>query len=211
MWLKPRFALANPNTTIPVPKHAYDNFLDYEAFPSFWNVFGNFWRRQQGELVIITSKDALNVSVEDAPGYILGYTCGNDLTAREWHDVKRSSIQLGYSKGFDNFAPIGPSLVSRDAWIAAPKRHLKTYVNGKLVQDAALETMTFNPEEVVSFLSQGSCCRLDLVQCYKGLFSNTVIPYRSHIGRRLCNYDGNTIGCRLLQQATICSERQGWG
>jgi 2-keto-4-pentenoate hydratase/2-oxohepta-3-ene-1,7-dioic acid hydratase in catechol pathway len=110
----------------------------------------------QGELVIITSKTAKNISLEDAHKYILGYTVGNDLTARVWHAPERSSIQLGYSKGFDNFAPMGPSLISHEAYKVSSSTALKTWVNGDLVQDASVEEMVFNAEEIVSFLSQGS-------------------------------------------------------
>lgn len=141
MWLKSRFALAHPESAIPVSSQAYDNFLDYE-----------------GELVIITSKDATDVPVDEAHKYILGFTCGNDVTARKWHETSRSAGQLGYSKGFNNFAPIGPALVKYEAWKQAPVQILKTWVNGKKVQDAMLDTLTFTPEVALSFLSQGQYC-----------------------------------------------------
>jgi 2-keto-4-pentenoate hydratase/2-oxohepta-3-ene-1,7-dioic acid hydratase in catechol pathway len=65
-------------------------------------------------------------------------------------------MQLGFAKGYDSFSPMGPSLISRQAWnSAAGGKHLKTLVNGKVVQDAALDTMTFSPEKIISFLSQG--------------------------------------------------------
>lgn len=50
---------------------------------------------------------------------------------------------------------MGPSLISHDAWKASPSKQLKTWVNGEVVQDDSVETMVFNPEEILSFLSQG--------------------------------------------------------
>ena len=112
--------------------------------------------------MIITLKTAKNVSLEDAHKYILGYTVGNDLTARVWHAPERSSIQLGYS--------MGPSLISHEAYKASSSKHLKTWVNDDLVQDASVEEMVFNAEEIVSFLSQGPQTLSFLVlYCHFGL------------------------------------------
>ncbi|KAH7348905.1 2-hydroxyhepta-2,4-diene-1,7-dioate isomerase [Rhexocercosporidium sp. MPI-PUGE-AT-0058] len=131
MWYKPSESLAEPGI-IPIPKVAQTNFLDFE-----------------GEFTIVTSKAAKNVSVEDAPNYILGYTIGNDLTARQFQIG-----QFTYAKSFDNFAPIGPAIVNAKAFGAIEGKQLKTTINGGVVQNSPVD-LIWGPTELVSFLSQG--------------------------------------------------------
>ncbi|KAH6690748.1 2-hydroxyhepta-2,4-diene-1,7-dioate isomerase [Leptodontidium sp. MPI-SDFR-AT-0119] len=131
MWYKPAESLA-ASGIIPVPKAAQNHFFDFE-----------------GEFTIVTSKAAKDVSVEDAPNYILGYTIGNDLTAR--------LFQIGqytYAKSFDKFAPIGPAIVNAQGFGAVAERKLKTTINGRVVQESPVD-LIWGPAELVSFLSQG--------------------------------------------------------
>ncbi|VUC29697.1 unnamed protein product [Clonostachys rosea] len=123
MWYKPRRALRGPGQ-VAIPKVAANNFLDFE-----------------GELVVVTSKDALNVSVEDAPGYILGYTVGNDLTARGYQDPKRGGQQFTRCKAFDGFAPLGPVLANAQSFGDTAGRRIVTKVNGKVFQDSDCTTL----------------------------------------------------------------------
>lgn len=136
MWYKPSQSLADPGI-IPIPKVAQDNFLDFE-----------------GELTIITSKDAKDISISDAPSYILGYTVGNDLTARLFQLPKVNGGQFTYAKSFDKFAPIGPTIVNAAAFQPFTDKRIKTTVNGRIVQDSPLD-LIWSPAELVSFLSQG--------------------------------------------------------
>ena len=136
MWYKPAESLANPGI-IPVSKVAQDHFVDFE-----------------GELTIVTSKPAKDVSVEDAPSYILGYTIGNDLTARHFQAPALGGGQFSYAKSFDKFAPLGPALVSPSAFGDVTKNTIKTSINGRIVQDSPLD-LIWGPAELVSFLSQG--------------------------------------------------------
>lgn len=108
----------------------------------------------QGELVIVTSKTAKDISPEEAFDYILGYTLGNDLTARMYQDPKRSAGQFTYSKAYDKFAPLGPRLVSPKVY-AAQVRDIETRVNGKTFQKSKID-LIFDPPYLVSFLSQGT-------------------------------------------------------
>ncbi|GME49970.1 2-hydroxyhepta-2,4-diene-1,7-dioate isomerase [Neofusicoccum parvum] len=136
MWYKPPTALANPGQDIPISaKAATANFLDYE-----------------GELVIVTSKAAKNVSEAEAKDYILGYTIGNDLTLRLFQDPKRGGGQFTYAKAFDKFAPIGPTLLSAKVF-GEKKRNIVTRVNGKVYQNSPLDFI-HSPEKLVSYLSQ---------------------------------------------------------
>ncbi|ETS84379.1 hypothetical protein PFICI_02404 [Pestalotiopsis fici W106-1] len=137
MWYKPRRALSVPGP-IAVPKVAATNFLDFE-----------------GELVIVTSKDALNVSIEDAPAYILGYTVGNDLTARGFQDPKRGGQQFTRCKAFDGFAPLGPVLANAQSFGDAASKRIVTKINGKIFQNSDCN-LIHDAATLVSFLSQGA-------------------------------------------------------
>ncbi|CAG9953037.1 unnamed protein product [Clonostachys rosea f. rosea IK726] len=137
MWYKPRRALRGPGQVV-IPIAAANNFPDFE-----------------GELVIVTSKDALNVSVEDAPGYILGYTVGNDLTARGYQDPKRGGHQFTRCKAFDGFAPLGPVLANAQSFGDTAGKRIVTKVNGKVFQDSYCD-LIHDAATLVSFLSQGT-------------------------------------------------------
>ncbi|KAK6580074.1 hypothetical protein PZA11_007096 [Diplocarpon coronariae] len=131
MWYKPPTSLAGPGP-VPIPPAAQTNFLDYE-----------------GELTIITSRPAKDVSVADAASYIRGYAIGNDLTARLFQVG-----QFSYAKGFDAFAPVGSVLANPAALGSLKEKQLTTRVNGQVVQDSPVD-LIWGPEELVSFLSQG--------------------------------------------------------
>lgn len=107
----------------------------------------------QGELVIITSRTAKNVSISEASDYILGYTIGNDLTARLFQLPKNNAGQFTYAKAFDKFAALGPRLVSPQVF-AEHVKDIETKVNGKSFQKSPID-LIFDPAAIVSFLSQG--------------------------------------------------------
>jgi len=136
MWYKPSKSLANPGT-IPIPKIAQDNFLDFE-----------------GEFTIVTSKAAKDISVSNAPSYILGYTIGNDLTTRHFQHPALGGGQFSYAKSFEKFAPLGPALVSPVVFGDITSNIIKTSINGRVVQDSSLD-LIWGLAELVSFLSQG--------------------------------------------------------
>lgn len=136
MWYKPYHSITGPGI-IPIPKVAQHNFLDFE-----------------GELTIITSKPGKDISISDAPSFILGYTIGNDLTARLFQDPKVSGGQFSFSKAFDNFAPMGPMIVNATTFGPVAEKKIITTVNGRIVQESAVD-LIWSPAELVSFLSQG--------------------------------------------------------
>jgi 2-keto-4-pentenoate hydratase/2-oxohepta-3-ene-1,7-dioic acid hydratase in catechol pathway len=87
----------------------------------------------EGELVVIMGKACKDVSREHALEYIAGYTCGNDVSARDWQ-LKKGGSQWCRGKSFDTFAPIGPCLVT-SATIADPSGlRIRTTVNGRVMQ-----------------------------------------------------------------------------
>ncbi|KAH7230302.1 hypothetical protein B0J15DRAFT_530733 [Fusarium solani] len=108
------------------------------GFASFADLLnGSSGKSVFGELTIATSKDARDVSVEEASNYILGYTVGTDLTARSYQDPKRGGGQFTRCKAFDGFAPLGPVLTTAEAFGDLEGHRIITKVNGKVFQDSA--------------------------------------------------------------------------
>ena len=104
----------------------------------------------EGELVIIISKAGKNISREMARDHILGYTIGNDVSARVLQ-FRGSQWILG--KSLDNFAPIGPTIVSLDDF-DFDNATITTTVNGEVRQQAQLQQMMFKPDAIIEFVSQ---------------------------------------------------------
>lgn len=102
----------------------------------------------EGELVIVIGKRAKNVPVGEAMGYVLGVTCGNDVSARDW---QKNDVQWWRAKGTDTFGPCGPVVVS-----GVDYNHLllRTRINGQVVQEQNTADMIHNVAEMVSFASQ---------------------------------------------------------
>jgi len=107
----------------------------------------------EAELAVIISKSAKNISPDEAFNYILGYTCANDISARDWQFEKQKG-QWARGKSFDSFCPLGPCLVMKDE-IANPNQlHIKATLNDVILQDANTSSMIFNVPGIVSHLSQ---------------------------------------------------------
>ena len=104
----------------------------------------------EGELVIIIGKSGKNISPEKAMEHILGYTIGNDVSARTLQ-FRGSQWILG--KSLDNFAPIGPTIVSPDDF-DFDNATITTTVNGEIRQQAKLQQMMFKPDAIIEFVSQ---------------------------------------------------------
>jgi 2-keto-4-pentenoate hydratase/2-oxohepta-3-ene-1,7-dioic acid hydratase in catechol pathway len=101
----------------------------------------------EGELGIVIGKKTRNVSVEDAKHYIAGYTCANDVTAR---DLQRLDGQWTRSKSFDTFCPLGPKIAKN---IDPTNLDIATRVNGVAKQSSNTNQMIFNAFKLVSFVS----------------------------------------------------------
>ncbi|WP_028403253.1 fumarylacetoacetate hydrolase family protein [Ectobacillus panaciterrae] len=125
-------ALAAHNEEIQLPQGAEK--IDYEA-----------------ELVIIIGKTAKDVSEKDALGYVYGYSVGNDLSAR---DLQFRTGQWLLGKTCDQFAPVGPYLVTSDEVGDVNHLDISCKVNGILRQSANTKDMIFNCATIVSYASQ---------------------------------------------------------
>lgn len=125
-------ALAASGQEVPIPKSTQQ--VDYEA-----------------ELVAVIGKKTRNVSVEEAPGHVWGYTNGNDFSAR---DLQHATPQWTLGKTPDRFGPIGPYLVSSDELGDLGPRTITTHVNGEQRQNSTLGDLIFGVPEIVSYLSR---------------------------------------------------------
>jgi 2-keto-4-pentenoate hydratase/2-oxohepta-3-ene-1,7-dioic acid hydratase in catechol pathway len=117
------------------------------------------WQRcydYEAELVIVMGKEAYHVSTEDALTYVFGYTCGNDLSAR---DSQFISNQWLIGKTFPGFAPCGPYVVTSDSFNPDLSHAVVLKRNGIIVQSGNTNDMIFSCAEIVSYASR--FCRLN--------------------------------------------------
>ena len=106
----------------------------------------------EAELAIIIGREAKDVAVGNAPGYIFGYTCANDVSQRNIQNGDRSGWFRG--KSFDGFAPVGPQIVKASDMENVLDLHVETRLNGEVVQSSSTKLMVFNVYEIVSFISR---------------------------------------------------------
>lgn len=125
-----------PGPGDPIPGH-FDivDGLDYET-----------------ELAVILGKDAVNVAEEDAFDYVFGYTIVNDVSAR---NLQTGHKQWYFGKGLDGFTPMGPCIVTKDAFAQPPAQAIRTWINGELRQDAVTDQLIFGIPHIIHELSQG--------------------------------------------------------
>jgi 2-keto-4-pentenoate hydratase/2-oxohepta-3-ene-1,7-dioic acid hydratase in catechol pathway len=135
LFIKASNTLNNPGDPIPVPRRS--TMIDYEA-----------------ELVVVIGKAAKNVSRDRALDYVFGYTCGNDVSSRDWQREKSlGGGQFARGKSFDGFCPLGPAIVTKDE-IANPNAlRLKTILNGQTMQDHTTGDMIFDVPTLIESLS----------------------------------------------------------
>jgi 2-keto-4-pentenoate hydratase/2-oxohepta-3-ene-1,7-dioic acid hydratase in catechol pathway len=102
----------------------------------------------EGELAVIIGKTLKNVSLSEAENGIFGYSCLNDVTAR---NIQKKDNQWTRAKGFDTFCPIGPFIVTG---IDGSNLKIETKLNGVVVQSANTSQLIRRPAEVISFISK---------------------------------------------------------
>jgi len=135
LFMKLPGAVQNPGDPIVLPRHLRSDEVDYEC-----------------ELAVVMARPCKNVSRADALDYVLGYTCANDVSARDWQ-LHRSGSQWCRAKTFDTFAPLGPRLVTPDEIPDPNALKIRTLLNGGVVQDWNTSDMIFNVASLVEFLS----------------------------------------------------------
>ena len=106
----------------------------------------------EGEMVIVIGKRASNVPKDNALDYVLGVTCGNDVSERYWqNDEENKDIQWWRAKGSDTFGPCGPFIVSG---LNYDDLLLTLRVNGQVKQEERTSQLIHNVATLVSFISQ---------------------------------------------------------
>jgi len=103
----------------------------------------------EGELGVVIGKRCRNVKAADASNYILGYTCVNEVTAR---DLQKKDGQWTRGKGFDTFCPVGPSILPRDEADFESFR-VRTLVDGQIKQDGSVKDMLFSVNDIIAFIT----------------------------------------------------------
>ena len=134
VFLKPNTCVIGPEDSIKYPRQS--RRVDYEA-----------------ELAVVIGAEASQVEASESLNYVLGYTCAQDVTAR---DLQPKEGQWTYAKGFDTFAPLGPWV---ETGIKDPESlHISGYLNGELVQSAPTSDHIFSVSELIAYIS--SCMTL---------------------------------------------------
>lgn len=105
----------------------------------------------EGEIAVVVGKKTENASEENAMDYVLGYTCANDITAR---DLQKKDGQWARAKSFKTFCPVGPWILPVKEFPKYQDLSLITYLNDKPVQSAKASSMIFNIPYIVSFVSK---------------------------------------------------------
>ncbi len=129
IFIKPSSAVIGPEDYILLPPEARE--VHYE-----------------GELAIVIGKELYRPnSYKEVEEAIMGYTCFNDITAR---DLQKKDVQWTRSKSFNTFAPLGPFIAKN---IDPSDLRIQTRVNGKIVQNSSTRELIFKPVELVYFIS----------------------------------------------------------
>jgi len=108
------------------------------------------------ELGFVIGKKAVNISVDQALEYVLGFFLVNDVSERNFQ--KNKGLTWDKGKGFDTFGPIGPYIVTKDELTDFQKLNMFLDVNGKRMQTGNTEKMIFDVKTLVSYMS--SCMSL---------------------------------------------------
>ncbi len=128
IFLKPSTAVIGPEDNIIYPSTSAR--VDYE-----------------GELAVVIKKPVWRVAAKDAMDYVLGYTCFNDVTAR---DLQHHDKQWARAKGFDTFAAVGPCI---ETDLEPNNVVVETYLNGELKQQGNTSDLIYSIPEIINFIS----------------------------------------------------------
>ena len=128
IFLKASSTLLDPNGEIEIPPMS--ERVDYE-----------------GELAIVVGRRARRVRAADWRAHVLGFTCANDVTAR---DLQKRDVQFTRGKSFDTFCPLGPSIVTT---LDPADLAVTTRLNGEVKQSGRTADMIFQPAQLFEFIT----------------------------------------------------------
>ncbi len=135
IFYKPITSLQHPEGDIVLPPDSKD--VHFEA-----------------EFVVVIGKKAQRISVEEAPSHILGYTCGHDVSERNWQNGSQGDqkdLQWWRAKGAETFSPMGPAIA---VGLDYEKSSIRLRLNGEVKQEQGLADLIHKPPLTVSFISQ---------------------------------------------------------
>lgn len=135
VFMKSVATVQHPGLPIELPRKLRSDRVDYEC-----------------ELVVVIGKTCKNVARDQALDYVFGYTCGNDVSARDWQR-NGGGGQWVRGKTFDTFAPLGPVLVTADEIPNPNALGIRTVLNGESMQDWNTSDMIFDVPALIEFLS----------------------------------------------------------
>jgi 2-keto-4-pentenoate hydratase/2-oxohepta-3-ene-1,7-dioic acid hydratase in catechol pathway len=145
LFMKPSTSIIGPEEIILYPEGV--ERLDFEA-----------------ELAVVIKDRCKNLTPSSVPNHILGFTCLNDVTAR---NLQKKDVQWTRAKSFDTFCPLGPSIVDK---MDLSDSKIESYLNGELRQSSNVNQMIFSVEKIVSFVS-------DVMTLLPGDVISTGTPY----------------------------------
>jgi len=128
-------AVQHPGDPIRLPAKQPSAKVDYEA-----------------ELAIVLSKECRNATRATALDFVLGYTCANDVSARDWQRDWGGG-QWNHAKSFDTFCPLGPVLVTKDEVPQPNALRIRSILNGTVMQNSSTSDMIFDVPAIIEFLS----------------------------------------------------------
>ena len=129
MFFKPISAIVAPEDEIVLPRQSDQVELEVE-------------------LAVVISKQAKDIAESEVIDHILGFTVGNDVTAR---DLQFTDLQWARAKGFDTFCPLGPWIETEFDWV---NTRVESRINGEVRQRSMTSDMIFDIPKLVSFVSQ---------------------------------------------------------
>ena len=132
-FFKTPSSLIGPEDQIIIPKEALDEKVTVQP---------------EAEMVVVIGKTCKNASAEEALNYVLGFTCGNDVSARDW---QKNDLQWWRAKSCDTFTSIGPIIETN---LNHDSMNLKGYVNGKVTQEQTTSDLIHNVPKIIEFVSK---------------------------------------------------------
>ncbi len=135
LFMKNLGTVQNPGDPIVLPRRLPSDAVDYEC-----------------ELAVVIGRECYNVSKSSALDYVLGYTCANDVSARDWQ-IKKGGSQWCRGKTFATFCPLGPWIVTKDEIPNPNALSIKTVLNGETMQAWNTDDMIFDVPTLIEFLS----------------------------------------------------------
>ncbi|MEM8550444.1 MAG: fumarylacetoacetate hydrolase family protein, partial [Verrucomicrobiota bacterium] len=135
IFMKAPSALQHPGGPIVLPRQLRSDKVDYEC-----------------ELAVVIGKRGKNIPAEAALDYVYGYTAANDVSARDWQ-MEWGGRQWVRGKTFDTFCPLGPVIMTLDAFPDPHAVGLRTFLNGETMQDSNTSDLIFSVPELIAFVS----------------------------------------------------------